>query len=77
MSGADVTSLMQKSAMKALANAIYLIEEKNLKGETERKEIENTNVIVKLEHVQEALKDFTGSLSTQDIAKYQKIEEEL
>uniref|UniRef100_A0AC34FM30 AAA+ ATPase domain-containing protein n=1 Tax=Panagrolaimus sp. ES5 TaxID=591445 RepID=A0AC34FM30_9BILA len=77
MSGADITSLMQKAAMKALADVIYLIEERHLKGDEEREAIEKMQVIVKMEHVEDALKDFTCSLSNQDIAKYQTMEQEL
>ena len=57
MSGADITSLMQKSAMTALSEVIYKIEKSGLKGEKLRESIQTAEVIIKLIHVEAVLKE--------------------
>ncbi|KAH7725092.1 Protein PRX-6 [Aphelenchoides avenae] len=67
MSGADLTSLMQKASMNAVREVIERIESGALG-------IADAKVEVQMGQVEEALKEFTGSLSTAQLQRYSALE---
>uniref|UniRef100_A0A7E4VJ66 Peroxisomal ATPase PEX6 n=1 Tax=Panagrellus redivivus TaxID=6233 RepID=A0A7E4VJ66_PANRE len=75
MSGADLSSLMQKSAMAALREVIL-----NIEADPEAsKNIDLNEIQVKIgsKHVHTALQDFAGSLSKTDLDHYANLENQL